>query len=367
MARIETQTVTLRIKGILKGDFVAFTVQAIADWVGGIIEGDASRSVVAAKPLNENPNENEITVILSEKNLAQLENTAAGVVMAPKSLVLNPEILQKKTLIRVDDALMAFVTIVQKMHVKPVQKMTGIHPSAIIHPTARLGKNVAIGPFVSIGEGCEIGDDATLMHGVYLGAHCQLGNQVWLGPNVSVYDGSILGHRVIIHGNSVIGADGFGYRNLKGMHTKIPQVGNVVIGDDVEIGACVTVDRATFGSTRIGRGTKIDNHCQIAHNCQLGEHNIFAGHVGLAGSVTTGDYVVLAGQVGVADHSKIGARTMIGAKSGVHSEVPPDQVLLGSPPRPVREELQILATLEKLPKMRAQLRKILKKLGLEEE
>ncbi len=346
---------------------MTFTAQEIADWVGGTIEGDANRSIIAAKPLNESPTENEISVVLSEKNLGQLEESRAMVVVAPQSLVISTNVQKDKTLIRVEDGLSAFVSIVQRLHVKPKEPLSGIHPTAFIHPTAMLGKSVVIGPFVSVGEGCEIGDCTTLMHGVYLGAHCRLGSSVWVGPNVSVYDGCILGHRVIIHGNSVIGADGFGYRNLKGMHVKIPQVGNVVLGDDVEIGACVTIDRATFGSTRIGKGTKIDNHCQIAHNCQIGEHNIFAGHVALAGSVTTGDYVVLAGQVGVADHSKIGAKTMIGAKSGVHSEVPPGQMLLGSPPKPLREELQILATLEKLPKMRSQLRKIVKQLGLEEE
>jgi UDP-3-O-[3-hydroxymyristoyl] glucosamine N-acyltransferase len=252
------------------------------------------------------------------------------------------------------------------MHVKPAPIWAGIHPTAVIHATAAIGADAAIGPFVTIGEGCVIGARCRLQHGVFVGHHARLGDDVALSPHVVIYDRCVVGNRVVIHANSVIGADGFGYRTVNGRHLKIPQVGNVELGDDVEIGACTTVDRATFGTTRIGAGTKIDNLVQVGHNCQIGRHNLFAGHVGIAGSVATGDYVVLAGQVGVADHCRIGDRTMLGARSGVHKDLPADQKLLGAPPTPIGEQLRIMMSLEKLPEIRKQIREIRKHLGLAE-
>jgi UDP-3-O-[3-hydroxymyristoyl] glucosamine N-acyltransferase len=339
---------------------VTFTVRDVAAWVQGEVEGDASRPIRAARPLSDSPQAEDVTVVLNEKYLAQFNASQAGAAVVDSSVPLNG-----KTLIRVKDPLMAFVAIVQKLHVKPTPTATGVHPSASVHPSAQVGPDAVVAPFAVVGEGCVIGARVRLDAGAVVGNHCRLGDDVHLCPHVVIYDGCVLGHRVIIHANAVIGADGFGYRTIQGKHVKIPQVGTVELGDDVEIGAGTTIDRATFGTTRIGAGTKIDNLVQIGHNCQIGKHNIFAGQVGIAGSSTTGDYVVLAGQVGIGDHCRIGDRTMLGAKSGVHNDIPADQKMLGAPATPVSEQLRILSSLEKLPEIRREIRAIKKHLGMD--
>jgi UDP-3-O-[3-hydroxymyristoyl] glucosamine N-acyltransferase len=170
-----------------------------------------------------------------------------------------------------------------------------------------------------------------------------------------------------MHANSVVGADGFGYRFQNGRHVKVPQLGSVEIGDDVEIGACTTIDRGTFQATRIGAGTKIDNLVQVGHNCQVGKHNLFVSQMGIAGSSSTGDYVVVAGQVGIVDHVHIGDRVMIGGQAGVTKDVPAGLHILGSPATPEREQKRILMSLEKLPEIRRELRKIKQHLGMKDE
>jgi UDP-3-O-[3-hydroxymyristoyl] glucosamine N-acyltransferase len=334
---------------------VTFTVRDVADWVQGEVVGDPGRMIRAAKPLSDHPGADDITVVLDEKYLPQLHASQAGVAVVDQSVPLNG-----KTLVRVKDPLVAFVTIVQKIHLKPAASWPGIHPTAVVHPTAQVGPDPSVGPHVTVGAGAVIGARCRLQPGVSVGHHCRLGDDVALGPNVTVYDHCVLGSRVIVHANAVIGADGFGFRTLNGKHQKVPQIGNVEIGDDVEVGACTTIDRGTFGTTRIGSGTKIDNLVQVAHNCQIGQHNLFAAQVGIAGSVTTGDYVVMGGQVGVADHCRIGDRTMIGAKSGAHGDIPADQKLLGVPATQAAEQLRIMSSLEKLPEMRKDLRELKK-------
>lgn len=334
---------------------MTFTVRDVAEWVQGEVVGDPSFEIRAARPLSDSPQADEITVVLDEKYLSQFHASAAGAAVVDPSVPLNG-----KTLVRVPDPLMAFVTIVQKLHVKPTVVAVGVHPSAVVHPGAQIGPDASIGPHASVGDGTVIGARCRLRAGAVVGNDCRLGDDVALGPNAVVYDRCVLGNRVIVHGNAVIGADGFGFRTIQARHVKVPQVGNVEIGDDVEIGACTTIDRATFGATRIGTGTKIDNLVQIAHNCQIGKHNIFASQVGIAGSVTTGDYVVMGGQVGVADHVRIGDRVMFGAKCGVHKDVASDQKMLGAPATPVAEQLRILMSLEKLPEMRKDIRELKK-------
>lgn len=334
---------------------MTFTVRDVASWVQGEVVGNPAHQIRAARPLSDSPKADEITVVLDEKYLAQFHASEAGAAVVDQTVPLNG-----RTLVRVKDPLLAFVTIVQRIHVKPTTLPVGVHPTAVVHPSAKVGSDAWVGPHASVGEGSVIGARCRLAAGAVVGNDCRLGDDVSLGPNVVVYDRSVLGNRVIVHGNAVIGADGFGFRTVQGRHVKIPQVGNVEIGDDVEIGACTTIDRATFGTTRIGTGTKIDNLVQIAHNCQIGKHNIFASQVGIAGSVSTGDYVVMGGQVGVADHVRIGDRTMFGAKSGVHNDVGPDQKMLGAPATPIAEQLRILSSLDKLPEMRKDLRELKK-------
>jgi UDP-3-O-[3-hydroxymyristoyl] glucosamine N-acyltransferase len=179
-----------------------------------------------------------------------------------------------------------------------------------------------------------------------------------------LYDDTVVGDRVTVHANAVVGADGFGYRFQDGQHVKVPQLGHVEIGDDVEIGAGSTIDRGTFGATRIGAGTKIDNLVMIAHNCQVGRHNVIVSQVGMAGSSSTGDYVVIAGQVGVVDHVHIGDRCVIGGQAAVTKDVAAGQEMLGSPATPARDQKKLLMSLIALPKLRERLRAVERRLGL---
>jgi UDP-3-O-[3-hydroxymyristoyl] glucosamine N-acyltransferase len=352
-----------------EGTPVSTPISEIARWVGGEIVGDAALVIQAAKPLSDVPAEGDITLLIDPKYVSDWQKSPALVaIVAPDISVPN------KTMIRVADPLSAFITIVQKLHVKPVTPMRGVHPTAVIDPTANVSPEATVGPHVVVGEGAVIGPRCTLQHGVSVGAHCVLGEEVTLAPHVVLYPGCIVGNRVTVHANSVIGADGFGYRMVNGKHAKIPQVGYVQLEDDVEIGACTTIDRGALGVTRIGAGTKIDNLVMVAHNCKLGKHNVIVAQVGMAGSVTTGDYVVMAGHVGIKDHVHIGDRSQLGAMTGVHSDIPSDQNMLGVPARPIGKQLRLFAAIDKLPDTRKDVKRlgkdvaeIKKKLGLVEE
>jgi UDP-3-O-[3-hydroxymyristoyl] glucosamine N-acyltransferase len=253
------------------------------------------------------------------------------------------------------------------MHGRAEPPPHGIDPLASIHPTAQIGPEASIMPFAVVGEGSVIGARSRIHSGAVIGRFCKLGDDVVLYPHAVLYDDTILGHRVIIHANAVLGADGFGYRLHDGRHVKVPQLGHVEVDDDVEIGACTTIDRGTFQATRVGSGTKMDNLVQVGHNCQIGRHNLFVSQMGIAGSSRTGDYVVVAGQVGIVDHVDIGDRAMIGGQAGVTKDVPAGQHMLGSPATPEREQKRILMSMEKLPEMRRDLRRIKQHIGLKDE
>lgn len=338
------------------------TVRELAAWVGGEVIGDGDVPIRAARPLTE-AGPGDLTFVETDRHFASWETSSASAAIVPTSIPVNG-----KPLIRVADPLSAFATIVLALRGTQTSTQTGrIDPTAIVHPTAQLGSEVTIGPFAIVGEGAVLGARCELHPGVQVGRNCLLGDDVTLFPHVVLYDDCILGDRVTIHAQAVIGADGFGYRTHQGKHLKVPQLGRVEIGNDVEIGANTTIDRGTFGATRIGEGTKIDNLVMIGHNCQIGRHNLIVSQVGLAGSVTTGDHVVLAGQVGVADHLTIGGRTVIAAKSGVAQDVPADSRMFGTPARPIREEQRIHMASAKLPEMLRDWRRIKKALNLEDE
>jgi UDP-3-O-[3-hydroxymyristoyl] glucosamine N-acyltransferase len=339
---------------------VTVTVRQLAEWVRGELLGDGDQLISAARPLAD-AQPGDITFVEHDRHLAAWHACRASAAIVPPGVPVNG-----RPLIRVPDPLMAFAQVVQHLRGRPDVAGTGIHPTAHIHPSVKLGPGVTVGPQAIIGEGTEIADNCTLHPGVVIGRFCRIGRDVTLHPHVVLYDDSILGHRVTIHANAVIGADGFGYRIQNGRHVKVPQLGWVEIEDDVEIGACSTIDRGTFGPTRIGTGTKIDNLVQIGHNCQIGRHNVLCSQVGIAGSSTTGDYVVMAGQVGVADHLTIGDQVTIGAKSGVAGNIPSHLQVLGSPATPHKEQVRMMITLEKLPDIRKDVQRIKKHLGLED-
>jgi UDP-3-O-[3-hydroxymyristoyl] glucosamine N-acyltransferase len=340
---------------------VSVTLRQLAELVQGELCGDGDLVLHAARPLNE-AQPGDITFIEKPKQAQQLHDSRASAVVVPPTVATNG-----LPAIRVADPLTAFAAIFRHLHGRTEAAPPGIDPRSDIHPGAQLGAGVGIGPFASVGEGSVVGPRCRLHGGFVVGRFCRLGEDVVLYPNVVLYDGTVLGNRVVIHANSVIGADGFGYRFQNGCHVKVPQLGHVEIGDDVEVGACTTIDRGTFQATRVGQGTKIDNLVQVAHNCRIGNHNLFVSQMGIAGSSTTGDYVVVAGQVGIVDHVHIGDRVLIGAKAGVTRDVSAGERLLGAPATPEREQKRILISLEKLPEMRRDLRRIKQQLGMEDE
>jgi UDP-3-O-[3-hydroxymyristoyl] glucosamine N-acyltransferase len=342
---------------------VQITVQQLAALVHGQVHGDGDLVITGAAPLGE-ARAGQITFVEDDRHAAQLHDCRASAAVVPASMAGGG-----KTLIRVADPLSAFAAIVRFLQGQRGEAAPphGIDPLAAVHPSACIGPDASVFPFAVVGEGSVVGARCRLHSGAVVGRHCRLGDDVTLYPSVVLYDGTVLGHRVIVHANAVLGADGFGYRLQGGRHVKVPQLGHVEIGDDVEIGACTTIDRGTFQATRVGEGTKIDNLVQVGHNCRIGPHNLFVSQLGIAGSSSTGEYVVIAGQVGVVDHVHIGDRAMIGAKAGVTKDVPPGQRMLGAPATPERDQKRILMTLEKLPEIRKDLRRIKQHLGLKDE
>jgi UDP-3-O-[3-hydroxymyristoyl] glucosamine N-acyltransferase len=347
---------------------VQITVTRLAELVQGRVHGE-ERIITAARPMNE-AGPDDITFIENDRNLRHLKKCRAHTAVVPAALaVRRQELLNSEgtplTLIEVNEPLTAFIAILRHLHGQLVESPPGIDPRAVIHPTALLGPDATLHPFAVIGEGSIVGARCRLYSGAIVGRDCRLGDDVVLHPHVVLYDGTVLGNRVIVHANAVLGADGFGYRCQGGKHVKIPQLGSVEVGDDVEIGAGTTIDRGTFQATRVGEGTKIDNLVQIGHNCQIGKHNLFVSQVGIAGSCSTGDYVVIAGQVGVADHVHIDDRAVIGARSGVVRDVAAGERLLGAPAKPESEEKRILLSLTRLPELCRDVRHMKQHLGLD--
>jgi UDP-3-O-[3-hydroxymyristoyl] glucosamine N-acyltransferase len=339
---------------------VNVTVRQLAEWVRGEVLGDPDLAISNARSLND-AGPGDITFVETDKNLTAWNASKASAAVVGTSVPVNG-----RPVIRVADPLMAFADIVKHLRGRPEEPHGLIHATADIHPTARLASGVSVGPFAVIGEGTEIGENSTVQAGVVIGRSCKLGRDTVIHPRVVLYDDCILGDRVIVHSGVILGADGFGYRVQQGRHVKIPQLGWVEIENDVEIGACSTIDRGTFGPTRIGAGTKIDNLVMVGHNCRIGKHNILCGQVGLAGSCTTGDYTVLAGQAGIADHINIGAQVVVGAKSGVLCDIPNGTTVFGYPAGPGHEQMRHTVNLKRIPEIRKDVQRIKDHLGMED-
>ena len=337
------------------------TLQELANLVQGEVLGDGTTLIQSAKPITE-AGPGDLTFVEGDRFTQVWHDSPASAAVVPATIPLNG-----KPLIRVDDPLQAFATIVRSLRNSGDATPIGsIDPSAHVHPTAIVASDAILGPFVVVGANAIIGPRCRLHAGAVVGNDCHLAADVTLHPYVVLYELTQIGERVTIHANSVIGADGFGYRTVNGKHELVPQLGRVEIGDDVDIGAGVTIDRGTFGPTRIGKGTKIDNQVMIAHNCQIGEANMLVAQVGIAGSVTTGKYVVMAGQVGIADHLTIGDGVAIGGQAGVSEDIPAGTRIMGTPARPDREFWRLVGLLQKLPNYIRDLRKIKAKLNIEE-
>ena len=340
---------------------VSVTVRRLAELVEGQVIGDGDLVITAARPLGE-AQPGDITFVENEQHVRELHGCRASAVIVPPGIPTNGQ-----AAIQVSDPLVAFVAIVRHLHGRPEAPPHGVDPRAVVHPTAVIGPDCSVFPLAVVGEGSALGARCRIGSGVVVGRYCRLGNDVTIYPNAVLYDETVLGNRVIVHANAVLGADGFGYRLQDGRHVKVPQLGHVEIQDDVEIGAGTTIDRGTFQATKVGAGTKIDNLVQIGHNCKIGRHNLVVSQVGIAGSSSTGDYVVLAGQVGVVGHVHIGDGVVIGGQAGVTKDVPPGQRLLGSPAISERDQKRIFMSLEKLPDLRRDVRRIKRHLGMSDE
>ena len=289
----------------------------------------------------EKATETELTFIT---HASMLEKTKAQVIIASEKLKTD------KTLLLVKNPKLAFAKVLELFD-RPAEVSPGIHPQTWIEEGVELDPSVTLYPFVSIRKGAKIGKNVILYSGVYIGDHVGIDEDCVIYPNVVLLPKTKIGKRVIIHSGCVIGDDGFGYVWDGTQHYKMPQIGNVVIEDDVEIGANTCIDRATTGETEIKRGTKIDNLVQVGHNVEVGPHCILCGQVGLAGSSKIGSGSILGGQTGVADHTDIGPMNKIAAQSGIMKETQSGEILMGSPAMPIRDYFKMVALLKQLPKM----------------
>jgi len=335
-----------------------FTTAEIAKLIGGEVVGDGGAALKNFAPA-ENAQPGDLTFAENEIFFARAEQGAATAIIAEKRFSSS-----KKILIQVPNARVAFAKALVLFF--PEQKFAaGIHPTAVIAKSAQVDPSAHIGPHCTVGERVKIGARSVLQAGNFVGDDSQLGEEVNLFPNVTIYPRTQIGNRVRIHANSVIGSDGYGYVQDGGIHRKVPQIGNTVIGDDVEIGSNVSIDRGALGPTVIGKGTKIDNLVQIAHNVEIGEHCLIVAQVGIAGSAKIGNFTVLAGQAGIGGHLKIGDHVTVAAQAGVMKNIPDGERWLGAPAQPDGEMKRQFIAVQRLPELLKRVAELEKKLGVE--
>ena len=334
---------------------MAVQIAELAQLVSGHVVGDATIHCHGANPLGV-ATPNDITMLDDPSRSAAIaESCAVAIVTKAEIDCSECSVLAQ---IIVDDPHAAFTKIVGKFR-PPIE--TSI-PGVGVDSSTAIAASAKVHPNATIAAGTSIGERSVIMPGVVILEQCKIGDDCVIHPNVTLYPYTELGDRVVLHAGTVIGANGFGYRQENGRHIPTAQLGYVKIESDVEIGAGTAIDRGTYGATVIGEGTKIDNLVQIAHNCHIGKHNILCSQVGIAGSCKTGDYVIMAGQVGIKDHILIGDHTIIGAQSGVMNDCKSNEVYLGSPAVPQRDQMQSWAIQRKLPDIRREVRKLRKEL-----
>jgi len=321
-----------------------YTAGDIARHIEGELLGDAALVLHEVSSI-EAAREGSLVFAENDTYFRKAEASQASCIIVPRT-----QGSSQKTLIRVDAPRLAFAKALTLYH-QPKTATPGVHPSSVLGEHVHLGSMISIGPFVVIGDRVRIGDRAVIGPGCVIGDDCAIGASAVLQPHVTLYDHTRIGSRVLIHAGAVIGSDGFGFTRDNGQHVKIPQIGNVIIEDDVEVGANVTVDRATLGSTVIRRGVKIDNLVQIGHNVTIGEDSLLVAHTGIGGSSTLGRGCILGGQVGVGDYVTLQDGVMVGPQSGIPSrkEIRSGETVLGSPARPIQKTKRQLAALGQLP------------------
>lgn len=308
----------------------------LAEWLGAPLEGDAGLDITGLAP-SESAGPPDLSFAAGKRAAELAAESKAGCLLVDPGFVNDPP----RTVIRVKDPRAAFARVIRRMRPDPVPAEP-IHPTAVIAPDAKLGAGVIVGPHCTIGTGASIGDGGRLH------------------ANVTIYPGVTIGARCVLHAGCVIGADGFGFAPVNGRWEKFPQIGTVEIGDDVEIGANSCVDRAALGVTSIGDGTKLDNMVHIGHNCRIGKHVVIAAQTGMAGGCVVEDYAVIGGQVGFGEKVRVQSRAVLGSGAGVLNSkiIPAGQVMWGTPARPLKQYLEQLANLARLPELRKQVREI---------
>jgi len=330
----------------------------IAAIVGGKLEGDGTVAISGVADL-QGAGPNDLSFFAHPRYESAARQTKAAALLvgpqAPKDL--------GRARIRVAHPSAAFTRVAMLFAPAEAPRLMGVHPSAVVDSTAKVGRGVGIGPHVVIEAGAQIGDGTQIGAGSYLGRDVHIGTQCILHPRVFVGDRCLLGNRVVLHAGAVVGADGFGYEMKDGRHQKVPQLGYVQIDDDAEIGANTTIDRGRFARTHIGEGAKIDNLVMIAHNCVVGPHSVIVAQSGLSGSTTTGHHVTVAGHVGTVGHIHIGSGAILTAKSGVTKDVPEGQTWRGAPARPIKEQMEMEAYIQQLPQLARRIKALEAKKG----
>ncbi len=334
-------------------------MRELAEWLGATFEGEGELELTGVAPL-ETAGSTEVSFIGSRKAAGQAESSGAGCLIVPMEW---PR-ASSRTVIRATEPRTAFARAVSRFH-PTVEVTPGIHPSAVIGTRVEIAALVNIGPHAVIGDGSRIGVATVIGAGCYVGKRVNIGERCVLHANATVYDNVDVGRGSILHSGCVIGADGFGYVMEQGRWNRFPQVGRVEIGEFVEIGANSCVDRAALGVTSIGEGTKLDNMVHVAHNCRIGRHVVVAAQTGFSGGVEVGDYAVVGGQVGVGDKAHIESRAVIGSGAGILTSkiVRSGETVWGTPARPLKQHLEQLANLSRLPELRKEIAELKQRLA----
>lgn len=330
----------------------AKTLGELAEYVGGRVVGDPNIAINSASTLGR-AGKGDISFLANTKYEKQIRTTKASAIIVGKE---TPNI--SVPLLIAEDPYYAFTQIMILLHGYRKHKKTGISSRAVISVSAKVGADCHIHEFVTISDDTKVGDGCIIYPGVYIGRGTQLGNDCIIYPNVAIYDGCRIGNRVIINSNSVIGEDGFGYATHKGMHYKVPQIGAVVIEDDVEIGACCGVERGTLGDTVICQGSKLGDLVAIGHGTRIGAHCLLVAQVGIAGSTALGHHCIVGGQVGIVGHINIGNNVTIAAQAGVINNIPDGKVVLGAPAVEAEQGKRAYSMIQYLPDIRQSIRKL---------
>ncbi|MFQ5427149.1 MAG: UDP-3-O-(3-hydroxymyristoyl)glucosamine N-acyltransferase [Gaiellales bacterium] len=345
-----------------RGNDLSYSLQEIAAHVGGSVEGSADVSIQAVAGL-EDAGPGDLTFLAHPRYRDAVRTTKATAILASPDV----ECPDGLAIIRIGDPYGALQRILVLFDPGPPEVPAGVHPAAVVSEDAHLGDGAGVGPCAVIEAGARLGAGARVGAGAYVGELAELGGDCYLHPHVFLGRRCVLGDRVMVQAGAVIGSDGFGYAFVEGHYRRIPQIGIVVIGDDVEIGANACIDRATLGATRIAAGTKIDNLVQIAHNVAIAEDSALAAQSGVAGSTRLGKGVRLGGQAGLVGHLRVGDGAQVGAQAGVIGDIPPGVTVSGYPARPHHEAMRAEAALRRLPDLARRVRALEKRRDRDEK